>query len=378
MLKRISIENYKAFKEPATFELRPITVLLGKNSSGKSSICKLLSVLSYMLSDKSKGVFSMTNGEIKLGTVYSELFYTDIKTKLKFDLEFDNDASLSLNYMMTAGDFFLQEYKIRKGENLTGVTFKNQNEITGKLFNLTQNEILIGGGFNAEEFRFSVDYIGPVRNQAIRSLYATTLNVTDLSRVGYRGENTTAILLDSYLDGQDLFNEVSAWYHDNMDGQILDFARNGEETGSYSLIVKRGKAKVNLADVGEGTNQVLPVITQSYMNTADLTIIEQAGLHLHPSAHAHVAYRIAEAAKQSGRKFIIESHSENFVLGLRKLVALKQLRPEDVAIYYIDHDGESATAQLYEIEKDGSMKDWPTGVFAEDFQLLKEISKAAQ
>ena len=320
----------------------------------------------------------MTNGEIKLGTVYSELFYTDIKTKLKFDLEFDNDASLSLNYMMTAGDFFLQEYKIRKGENLTGVTFKNQNEITGKLFNLTQNEILIGGGFNAEEFRFSVDYIGPVRNQAIRSLYATTLNVTDLSRVGYRGENTTAILLDSYLDGQDLFNEVSAWYHDNMDGQILDFARNGEETGSYSLIVKRGKAKVNLADVGEGTNQVLPVITQSYMNTADLTIIEQAGLHLHPSAHAHVAYRIAEAAKQSGRKFIIESHSENFVLGLRKLVALKQLRPEDVAIYYIDHDGESATAQLYEIEKDGSMKDWPTGVFAEDFQLLKEISKAAQ
>lgn len=378
MLKRITIENYKAFKEPATFELRPITVLLGKNSSGKSSICKLLSVLSYILSDKSKGVFSMTNGDIKLGTVYSELFYTDIKSKLKFDLVFDNDASLSLNYMMTAGDFFLQEFKIRKGKNLTEVTFKNQNEIAGKLFNLTQNEILIGGGFNAEEFRFSVDYIGPVRNQAIRSLYATTLSVTDLSRVGYRGENTAAILLDSYLDGQVLFNEVSAWYHDNMDGQILDFARNGEETGSYSLIVKRGKAKVNLADVGEGTNQVLPVITQSYMNTADLTIIEQAGLHLHPSAHAHVAYRIAEAAKQSGKKFIVESHSENFVLGLRKLVALKQLSPEDVAIYYIDHDGESATAQLYEIEKDGSMKDWPTGVFAEDFQLLKEISKAAQ
>ena len=51
MLKRITIENYKAFKNPATIELRPITVLLGKNSSGKSSICKLLSVLSYVLSD---------------------------------------------------------------------------------------------------------------------------------------------------------------------------------------------------------------------------------------------------------------------------------------------------------------------------------------
>jgi predicted ATPase len=114
------------------------------------------------------------------------------------------------------------------------------------------------------------------------------------------------------------------------------------------------------------------------MNGADITIIEQAGLHLHPSAHAHVAYRIAEAAKQTGKTYMVESHSENFVLGLRNMIAHKKLTPADVAIYYIDHDGESATAQLYEIEKDGSMSDWPSGVFAEDFELLKEINKAAR
>jgi predicted ATPase len=163
-----------------------------------------------------------------------------------------------------------------------------------------------------------------------------------------------------------------------MDGQTLDFVRNGEESGSFSLMVKRGKARVNLSDVGEGTNQVLPVITQSFINDADITIIEQAGLHLHPSAHAHVAYRIAEAAKQSGKTYVIESHSENFVLGLRNMIAHENLNPADVAIYYIDHDGESATAQLYEVERNGSMSDWPTGVFTEDFELLKEISKAAR
>ena len=127
MLKRITIENYKAFKEPTTFELRPITVLLGKNSSGKSSICNLLSVLSYMLSDKSKGVFSMTNGDIKLGSVFSELFYTDIKSKLKFDLAFDNNAALSVNYMMTAGDFFLQHYLVSQGKTVSEATFMNNS-----------------------------------------------------------------------------------------------------------------------------------------------------------------------------------------------------------------------------------------------------------
>lgn len=378
MLKRITIENYKAFKNPATFELRPITVLLGKNSSGKSSICKLLSVLSYILSEKSKGVFSMLNGDVKLGTVYSELFHTDIKTKLKFKLDFDRQNSLLLNYMMTAGDFFLQEYKVSQGGNVEGVSFKNKDDKKEQMVSLTNNLLFEHGGFKSEDFRFSVDYIGPVREQAKRSLYAMTLDMTDLTKVGYRGESTLAILLNSYLNGKVLFEKVSAWYNEHMDGQTLDFVRNGEESGSYSLIVKRGSAKVNLADVGEGTNQVLPVITQSYMTGSDITIIEQAGLHLHPSAHAHVAYRIAEAAKQTGKTYMVESHSENFVLGLRNLIAHKQLSPADVAIYYIDHDGESATAQLYEIEKDGSMNDWPTGVFAEDFQLLKEISKAGQ
>ena len=378
MLKRITIENYKAFKNPATFEIRPITVLLGKNSSGKSSVCKLLFVLSYILSDRSKGAFSMLNGDVKLGTVYSELFHTDIKTKLKFKLDFDHQNSLSLNYMMTAGDFFLQEYKVRQEDNVVEANFKNKDDRKGKMFSLTNNVLFANGGFNADDFRFSVDYIGPVREQARRSLYAMTLDVADLAKVGYRGENTLAILLNSYLDGKELFDKVSAWYSGNMDGQTLDFVRNGEDSGSYSLIVKRGGARVNLSDVGEGTNQVLPVITQSYMNAADLTIIEQAGLHLHPSAHAHVAYRIAEAAKETGKTYMVESHSENFVLGLRNMVAHKQLEPADVAIYYIDHDGESATAQLYEIEKDGSMSDWPTGVFAEDFQLLKEISRAGR
>ena len=110
MLKRITIENYKAFKNATTFELRPITVLLGKNSSGKSSICKLLSVLSYVLSDSSKGIFSMLNGEVKLGAMYSELFHTDIKSKLKFDLEFDNGRSMSLNYI-----FFFKSIKYATG-----------------------------------------------------------------------------------------------------------------------------------------------------------------------------------------------------------------------------------------------------------------------
>ena len=40
MLKSIGLENFKTFKKLDNFELNPLTVLCGTNSSGKSTIIK--------------------------------------------------------------------------------------------------------------------------------------------------------------------------------------------------------------------------------------------------------------------------------------------------------------------------------------------------
>lgn len=45
MLKSISLENYKCFKDETTIDIAPLTVLCGVNSSGKSSILKSLLML---------------------------------------------------------------------------------------------------------------------------------------------------------------------------------------------------------------------------------------------------------------------------------------------------------------------------------------------
>ncbi|MCL3781384.1 hypothetical protein EMN47_13420 [Prolixibacteraceae bacterium JC049] len=44
MLQKIHVENYKAF-ESADIPIKPITILLGANSVGKSSIIQLLLLL---------------------------------------------------------------------------------------------------------------------------------------------------------------------------------------------------------------------------------------------------------------------------------------------------------------------------------------------
>lgn len=42
IIKDIHIRNYKAFLADQRIEIHPVTVLIGKNSSGKSPILKLL------------------------------------------------------------------------------------------------------------------------------------------------------------------------------------------------------------------------------------------------------------------------------------------------------------------------------------------------
>ena len=44
-LARVSAENYRAFVDPVSLELRPLTLLFGYNSAGKSALLRLLSIL---------------------------------------------------------------------------------------------------------------------------------------------------------------------------------------------------------------------------------------------------------------------------------------------------------------------------------------------
>lgn len=275
---------------------------------------------------------------------------------------------------MNEGKLYVRSYQAGNGQNRTLVVYKNISESESDSYRgLVNLGCFKSLNLDISSVEFSVDYIGPIRVAAQRSVYSS--DIDDKNKVGYNGERTPYLLLDSYLGDQKLLKNVSDWYKDNMEGQWLDIVENGLGTGSYSLMMHRGGASVNLADVGEGHNQLLPVVTRSFASYADINIIEQPVLHLHPSAHANVAYRLSTAAVESGKKYLIESHSENFLLGLRKMVTEGTLRSEDVITYYIDHDENQAYVSEVEIERNGDLSYWPEGVFEEDFELLKAINR---
>jgi predicted ATPase len=376
MLEQIYFKNYKAFAGEECLDIRPITILVGKNSSGKSSICKLLPLFENTTSGNMDSVLLLNNLDISLGSRYEDLFHNNATTDLQLGLKYDNGIELSATYLMNEGSILVYEYSARIYDKARKMRFTESQSKSELFQGLVNERIFEEIGINKSDIRFHVDYIGPIRIDPSRII--TFEGYKKYANVGIKGENTYSILLNSYLQKDKLFERVSQWMEENLEGQKLVIEQNSPSSGTYSIYVQRNGSKVNIADVGQGLGQVLPVIVQSYMNNeVDVAVIEQPVLHLHPAAHANVAYRLAESALETRKKYIIETHSENIILGIRKLISdpASNLSPEDVVIYFIDTDGESAYLDKIEINEAGELSKWPTGVFSESFDLMAEIMR---
>ncbi len=88
---------------------------------------------------------------------------------------------------------------------------------------------------------------------------------------------------------------------------------------------------------------------------------------MHPAFHGDRADDlIAESAETPA---LIVTHSEVIVLRIRRRVAEGSLRPDEVAIYWID----GATERRIELDGHGDVSWWPPGVFSEDFAEVNAI-----
>ncbi len=88
MLTDLWIENFRVFNEEVYLRLRPITVLIGRNSAGKSSIMKFLLMLQQSLSMNEVGFLAPEGDRVHLGAFGDLRNSVGRRPKLKFRLEF--------------------------------------------------------------------------------------------------------------------------------------------------------------------------------------------------------------------------------------------------------------------------------------------------
>lgn len=147
-----------------------------------------------------------------------------------------------------------------------------------------------------------------------------------------------------------------------------------------SKLVGSQSIAFNIADVGFGVSQVLPVLVALLVaEPGQLVYIEQPELHLHPRAQHKLAEFIAEAANR-GVRVVIETHSDLLLRGIQTAVVRNDIAPEKVILHWFkrNQDGMTQIKQGY-LDVNGAYGDFPVDFSDVDFdadgEYLDEIAK---
>jgi AAA15 family ATPase/GTPase len=94
-LDRVEIENFKGIGEPQAIELKPITLLFGPNSAGKSTILQALHYTREILRGNIDPDVTIAGGLIDLGgfatLIHNHELGRTVRIKLSLDLSDDKE-----------------------------------------------------------------------------------------------------------------------------------------------------------------------------------------------------------------------------------------------------------------------------------------------
>lgn len=219
----------------------------------------------------------------------------------------------------------------------------------------------------------SVSYLKPLRATAQRYYRRQELSVHEIDSEG----RNFPMFLDSL--NSDSLQRFQRWLNSELNirveakregEQIMVMASNEDDNDYY-----------NIADMGFGISQVLPIAAQLWMTNekqkkSSVVVIEQPELHLHPEYQSRLAnvfsafINLSRNSEQGNKSLIIETHSPHIINRLGELIELKKLRPDDVTVLLFEpssDQSELTKIRVSSFDEDGMLKNWPFGFFEPGF-----------
>lgn len=341
MLTHIEFENYRIFKKRQVLDIKPITLLFGKNNAGKSAVLKLPMLGLAIQHSEDPENFNISYNGVRICDTYLDLVY---------------GKGSSAAYL-----------KYSNGTNETEIKF--HIDIDRLVYDLFEHRI------EDKSLYTIVDYIGSFRKHP-----ELDLRIEPQIPKGSDGTNTYQVLLrDAKTPSRFVCNKVSKWYQDNFEGWSVEV--NDRQNPIYHIEMKNNGFSIPIQDCGTGILQSLPIVIRACQpaEKPTLVVLEEPESHLNPAAHAELCQLIVDSTKDdSNKRYLIETHSHTFILRLQRLLAEGKISPDDVALYFVQYHEEERSSQLERIEMmpDGSIPQWPKGMFLDVMKELLVINKA--
>jgi len=237
-----------------------------------------------------------------------------------------------------------------------------------------------------------LEYLGPVRADP-RPFYP----LGEIPGIGPRGETTIPYLLRNRSEKLRYIPAPGASPRDSTLNRAVNhwLKRMGVASGlvikpleSVGYVAKlqsetTGGNLVNLANVGYGISQLLPVLTLGLKRPDDgLLLLEQPELHLHPKLQGDLAEFLLCVAL-AGKTVIVETHSDHLVNRLRRCVAEDGSGglAEMVSIVFVHPgtpDDPGSFVDPLEIDDSGTIVNWPPDFLTDSTNEALAILRAAR
>ena len=400
----IAVSGYKSIRQEQQIDIRPLTILAGANSSGKSSIMQPLLLLKQTLeASYDPGPLLLDGPNVRFNEA-SQLFFTGKGThekEFRVTIRVGRKKGYTLHF--AKGE--------KRGLNLSQMDTHQAGATLVLTPKLSSQEII--DALAAPEFRdlarrlpLSLDESGQeapyevVRNRCFLelrrhkgyTLSRANLVPDDVLRPiihlpGLRGNPTRTYPVAAVgraFPGafEDYIASIIArWQNDKNTAYLQQLGQNLHQLGltwkvearplddtkvelrvGRTLSSSRGGAKdmVNVADVGFGVSQTLPVLVALLVaRPGQIVYLEQPEIHLHPRAQDAMAGILADAARR-GVRVVVETHSSILLLAIQTLVANAELSPDLVALHWFRRDdGGETYIESAKLDQAGAFGDWP-------------------
>lgn len=392
-LQNIAFRGYKAFpggdpgadhdEEWQRLDLAPLTLVFGKNNSGKSAVVRLPRLLLGGLACRDERILPLEDRGLRFGDRFVDIVHGgSFLRRPGFEIRAIRDPEelhLAASFYTDplAGDQPPKVWSYRMLE-------PEKVEFVASTSHPGERPILQGllpGGSRWDAWRDAASAVldGMVHLGPMRASIALSYPEQQPEKLGFGGRQAPQWLR---VDGE-LEEVVGDWFEEHMDGWRISLSRSNE--GFHLRVGMRGSGemKTNLARAGEGLQQVLPVVVHQWwrrLRSADpfLDIVEQPELHLHAAAQAPLADLFIETALQAGERgrLIVETHSEPLLLRVQRRIAEGKLPLDKVALYFVEVTAKGSRLRRIQILPNGEVEWWPEGVFEESFHEVAAMRRA--
>lgn len=414
-LVQFSVGNYRAFAEPVSVELRPLTLVFGYNSAGKSALLRLLPIVAASSSFDQATPLALDTPAAR-GASFRDLlsrYSSSPSMHLAFEWAGPGDRLTVELDVRDLPDRQLQVVErlriMESSSELVAVWNAAPNSVASKVrdYDVTSTEAVMrtvaipfqglapvtdNAGTHPTALSHASNALRGLRERVhwLSSLRAVPARIPAFgappTRLAPDGANAGDYLAHDAISDGELIRSVSAIF-ERTTGHRLGVNRYslaGEER--YSIVVSPAvpttAVEIPIVDTGEGMAQLLPVAVLGCLaqlgrlTPESILAVEHPELHLHPAAHAALAeFYCSMAARDDAPIAVVETHSASFLLRVQIAIARGELPADRVIVHWIrslDH-GSAADRIAFDTAARPMGAGWPPGVFSEDLVQAREL-----